>query len=74
MVSLLVQGRPCQPSGASTCVSAARQADLTHPSSRPPRSAAVECDVPLEMAFALWEDRERIPLWMPWITSVVVRH
>jgi hypothetical protein len=26
--------------------------------------------VPLEDAFALWEDRERIPQWMPWITSV----
>ena len=37
------------------------------------RSAQVDCDVPLEMAFALWEDRERIPHWMPWITSVVVQ-
>lgn len=36
-------------------------------------SAAIECDVPLETAFALWEDRGRIPQWMPWITSVVVR-
>ena len=33
----------------------------------------IECDVPLELAFALWEDRGRIPQWMPWITSVVVR-
>jgi uncharacterized membrane protein len=29
--------------------------------------------VPLEEAFALWEDRERIPNWMPWITSVKVQ-
>jgi hypothetical protein len=29
--------------------------------------------VPLEDAFALWEDRERIPVWMPWITSVKVQ-
>ena len=37
------------------------------------RSAQEDCDVPLELAFALWEDRERIPHWMPWITSVVVQ-
>ncbi|KAL4450056.1 hypothetical protein ABPG77_010725 [Micractinium sp. CCAP 211/92] len=36
-------------------------------------SAQIDCDVPLEEAFALWEDRERIPQWMPWITSVVVQ-
>ncbi|KAI7844181.1 hypothetical protein COHA_002316 [Chlorella ohadii] len=36
-------------------------------------SAMIECDVPLELAFALWEDRGRIPQWMPWITSVVVQ-
>jgi uncharacterized membrane protein len=36
------------------------------------RSAQIDCDVPLEEAFALWEDRERIPNWMPWITSVKV--
>lgn len=29
--------------------------------------------MPLEEAYALWEDRERIPNWMPWITSVKVR-
>lgn len=39
----------------------------------PPCSAQIDCDVPLEEAFALWEDRERIPQWMPWITSVVVQ-
>lgn len=38
-----------------------------------PCSAQTEVDVPLELAFALWEDRERIPQWMPWITSVVVQ-
>ncbi|KAI3438227.1 hypothetical protein D9Q98_000664 [Chlorella vulgaris] len=36
-------------------------------------NAQVDCDVPLEDAFALWEDRERIPVWMPWITSVKVQ-
>lgn len=36
-------------------------------------NAQIDCDVPLEEAFALWEDRERIPLWMPWITSVKVQ-
>ena len=36
-------------------------------------SAVIECDVPIELAFGLWEDRGRIPQWMPWITSVVVR-
>jgi uncharacterized membrane protein len=36
-------------------------------------SAAAEVPVPLEDAFALWEDRGRIPSWMPWITSVVVQ-
>lgn len=29
-------------------------------------------DVALEEAWALWEDRSRIPEWMAWITSVVV--
>ena len=28
--------------------------------------------MPLEAAWALWEDRERIPQWMPWIKSVKV--
>jgi hypothetical protein len=27
--------------------------------------------VPLEVCWVLWEDRERIPQWMPWIKSVV---
>lgn len=46
----------------------------THPAPRLPCcSAQIDCDVPLEEAFALWEDRERIPQWMPWITSVVVQ-
>ncbi|EFJ53042.1 hypothetical protein VOLCADRAFT_47345, partial [Volvox carteri f. nagariensis] len=27
---------------------------------------------PLETCWSLWEDRERIPLWMPWIKSVKV--
>jgi uncharacterized membrane protein len=28
--------------------------------------------VPLEVCWALWDDRERIPQWMPWIKSVKV--
>ena len=35
-------------------------------------SAQAEIEVPLEVAWALWEDRTLIPRWMPWITSVVV--
>ncbi len=35
-------------------------------------SAQTDVDVPLEEAWALWEDRSRIPEWMAWITSVVV--
>eukprot|EP00877_Chromochloris_zofingiensis_P005433 jgi/Chrzof1/14891/Cz09g19220.t1 len=34
--------------------------------------AEVEVPVPLEVCWSLWEDRERIPLWMPWIKSVAV--
>ena len=37
------------------------------------RSAVVDVEVPLEEAWALWEDRELIPNWMPWITSVKAR-
>jgi hypothetical protein len=33
--------------------------------------AAIEVPVPLEVCWVLWEDRERIPQWMPWIKSVV---
>jgi len=29
--------------------------------------------VPLEKAWQLWEDRELIPKWMPWIRSVTVQ-
>ncbi|KAG7673666.1 hypothetical protein KSW81_006863 [Nannochloris sp. 'desiccata'] len=35
-------------------------------------SAQTDVDVALEEAWALWEDRSRIPEWMAWITSVVV--
>lgn len=38
-----------------------------------PRSAQADVDVSLEEAWVLWEDRERIPAWMPWISSVKVR-
>jgi hypothetical protein len=34
--------------------------------------AEVEVPVPLEVCWALWDDRERIPQWMPWIKSVKV--
>eukprot|EP00887_Chlorella_sp_A99_P002094 scaffold21.g2094.t1 len=36
-----------------------------------PRAEA-DVDVPLEEAWDLWENRELIPNWMPWITSVRV--
>lgn len=36
-------------------------------------SAQVEVDAPIEVAWNLWEDRERIPTWMPWITSVIIQ-
>jgi uncharacterized membrane protein len=35
-------------------------------------SAEQEVGVPVEAAYAMWEDRTRIPQWMPWITSVTV--
>ena len=35
-------------------------------------SAQADVDIPLEEAWALWEDRSRIPEWMAWITSVAV--
>jgi uncharacterized membrane protein len=35
-------------------------------------SAQTDVDVSLEEAWALWEDRSRIPEWMAWITSVAV--
>lgn len=35
-------------------------------------SAEQEVPIPVEKAFELWEDRERIPQWMPWITTVKV--
>lgn len=35
-------------------------------------SAQTEVQAPLEHCFQLWEDRELIPNWMPWITSVKV--
>lgn len=33
----------------------------------------MEVPVALETCWALWEDRELIPRWMPWITSVKVQ-
>jgi hypothetical protein len=36
-------------------------------------NAVAEVDVPLEAAWTMWEDRERIPKWMPWIKSVIVQ-
>ncbi|KAG2447589.1 hypothetical protein HYH02_007512 [Chlamydomonas schloesseri] len=35
--------------------------------------ASVEVAAPLETCWALWDDRERIPEWMPWIKSVKVQ-
>lgn len=36
-------------------------------------SAEADVPVPLEKAWALWEDRESIPKFMPWIKSVTVQ-
>lgn len=36
-------------------------------------SAETEVQVPLELAWDLWEDRESIPNFMPWIKSVTVQ-
>jgi uncharacterized membrane protein len=36
-------------------------------------SAETDVEVPLEKAWQLWEDRELIPKWMPWIRSVTVQ-
>jgi uncharacterized membrane protein len=35
--------------------------------------ADIEVAVPLEVCWSLWEDRERIPLWMPWF-CIVANH
>jgi type IV secretory pathway protease TraF len=32
--------------------------------------ASVDVPLPLEPCWVLWEDRGRIPTWMPWIKSV----
>lgn len=34
--------------------------------------ASLDVPLPLEPCWVLWEDREKIPLWMPWIKSVTV--
>jgi len=36
------------------------------------RSAETAVNIPIESAWDMWEDRERIPNWMPWIKSVKV--
>ncbi len=36
-------------------------------------SAQIDVPTPIETAWELWEDRERIPQWMPWITSVIIQ-
>jgi hypothetical protein len=45
---------------------------LTAPLSLPLSRASVEVPVPLETCWVMWDDRERIPQWMPWIKSVKV--
>lgn len=37
-------------------------------------SAEVEVAAPLQRCWEMWEDQERIPNWMPWISSVKVIH
>jgi Predicted integral membrane protein len=32
--------------------------------------ASVVAPVPIQVAWELWQDRTRIPNWMPWISSV----
>lgn len=36
-------------------------------------SAQTDVDVPIDIAWALWEDRTLIPKWMPWISSVEIQ-
>lgn len=36
-------------------------------------SAEISVAAPLEACWEMWEARERIPSWMPWIASVEVR-
>lgn len=53
--------------------SGARRPQPPHcPSAPAARRAEVEVPVALEVCWALWDDRERIPQWMPWIKSVKV--
>jgi len=35
-------------------------------------TAKVDVAVPVPIAWELWDDTERIPQWMPWITSIEV--
>ena len=35
-------------------------------------SAEQDVDAPVERCYAMWEDRELIPQWMPWIKTVKV--
>lgn len=35
-------------------------------------SAEQDVKLPIERCYEMWEDRERIPQWMPWIKSVKV--
>eukprot|EP00976_Prorocentrum_cordatum_P000201 4582-Prorocentrum_minimum.AAC.2 len=34
--------------------------------------AKADVDIPLPIAYDMWDDMEKIPKWMPWITSVKV--
>jgi len=36
-------------------------------------SAQADVDVPIDIAWSLWEDRTLIPNWMPWISSVEIQ-
>eukprot|EP00741_Cyanophora_paradoxa_P005901 tig00000949_g5719.t1 len=53
-------------------------ADTAADGERRPRAAAiehsvsVEIDVPIEKAFDLYSDLERMPMWSPWLKSVEV--
>jgi len=35
-------------------------------------TAKVDVDIPLPIAWAMWDDTENIPTWMPWISSVKI--
>lgn len=66
-ISSFIQQRPCRYSRSLRLNHLCRYSQWLE------NSAQVEVQAPIEIAWELWEDRERIPTWMPWITSVVIQ-